>query len=429
MNDWKREALRLYFDERKTWGEIIGRLQGNFPGKNADQIRDAIRGVVRRDPRYKGQRQEPPGEQGYKSSNGWKNGQYESDRLIEICEEDAKSPRRILAAHGLDPDEWDVATCRNNLWHSQTKAGTRLVMYQSKLTAKPKADELTFADVERWFAGKDFAPAKPPTIPARFDPDGETLEIDVADLHAGLLAWGRETGADYDVNIARERFFSALDDVLSRCEGRRFKRIILALLGDLLHIDTDFQTTTKGTFQQADGRMARIFGKTLDMLIDAIDRLGAIAPVDVVYTRGNHDSTGGWMLIKALEQTYRRDENISVDTSPDPQKHRMIGDTLVGFVHGDMPEKNLAGWLQVRARQLAEPVRFMEVHTGHRHAQKVREIVQTQDADGVVVRVMPTISNASTWEHREGYAGVTRTMVSFVWSDTMGLREMWYSNM
>ena len=75
------------------------------------------------------------------------------------------------------------------------------------------------------------------------------------------------------------------------------------------------------------------------------------------------------------------------------------------------------------------PVRFAEVHSGHLHAQKVREIVQTQDADGVVVRVMPTISSSSTWEHQQGYAGATRTMVSFVWSDAQGLREMWYSNM
>ena len=116
---------------------------GQLPGKNANQIRDAIRGVVRRDPRYKGQKQE-----------------YESDRLIELCEEDAKSPRRILTAHGLDPDKWDVVTCRNNLWHSQTKAGTRLVMYQSRLTARPKDDGITFADIERWFAEKDFTPTK-----------------------------------------------------------------------------------------------------------------------------------------------------------------------------------------------------------------------------------------------------------------------------
>jgi hypothetical protein len=426
LSNWKQEALRLYFDEHKTWGEIIARLQGNFPGKHADQIRDAIRGVIRRDPRYKGQAKDTPE---YKASNGWQNGQYESDRLVEICEADEITPELILRLHGLKPEMWEATSYRNNYWHSQVKGGRRLVMYQSKVTARPRADELTFADVERWFAGKDFAPAKPPTIPARFDPDGETLEITTPDLHSGLRSWAPETGASYDVDIALDRFKAAIRDILARCEGRRFKCIMLALLGDLLHADNDLQTTTKGTFQQTDGRMARVFSKTLDALIEVVDWLGAIAPVDVIYTRGNHDATTGWMLIKALEQTYRRDDNVSVDVSPDPQKHRLIGNVLIGFVHGDMPPKNLAGWLQVRARQMDKPVRFVEVHSGHMHAQKVREYIQTDDAEGVVVRTMPTICLSSTWEHQQGYDGVTRTMVSFVWSDTRGLREMWYSNM
>lgn len=59
MSDWKAEAKRLYFDEHQTWGAIIAKLQGNFPGKNADQIRDTIRGPIRKDPRYKERYEQP----------------------------------------------------------------------------------------------------------------------------------------------------------------------------------------------------------------------------------------------------------------------------------------------------------------------------------------------------------------------------------
>lgn len=434
MTDWKSEVLRMRFDEGRSWGYIIEKMQGQFPGKNASQIRDIIRDVVRRDPRYKTQ-QAPEPEPQYKAETGWKNGMFESDDLIRMCKEDAKSPRRMLELHGLDPDEWEVVSCRNNLWHGQTHhkfrdtEGPRTLLYQSRLTARPIKDGITLADVERWFAQKDFDTEKPPVIPARFDPDGETLEITIPDLHSGLRSWAPETGASYDVDIALERFKTAILDILARCEGRRFKRVMLALLGDLLHADNDLQTTTKGTFQQTDGRMARVFSKTLDALIVVVDWLGAVAPVDVVYTRGNHDATVGWMLIKALEQTYRRDDNVNIDVSPDPQKHRLIGNALIGFVHGDMPPKNLAGWLQVRARQMDTPIKYIEVHSGDKHAQKTRERIQTDDAEGVVIRTMPTICLASTWEHQQGYDGAVKTVVSFVWSDTLGLREMWYSNM
>lgn len=438
MTDWKADVLRMRFDESRTWGYIIEHMQDRFPGKNASQIRDIIRDVVRRDPRYKtgeAPKDEPKPGKTFIPKSRWKDGVYERERLIEMNDEDDKSPRRMLELHGLNPDEWDVIECVNEYWNAQVHhtqvavRGPKLEMRLSKMRAKPKCKAVTFEDVKRFFDETELTTAKPPVIPMRFDPDGETLEIDIADLHSGLYAWGAETGENYDVNIARERFFNAIRDILARCDGRKFKRIILALLGDLLHTDNDAQTTTKGTFQQVDGRMPRVFTKTLEMLIEAIDWLGAIAPVDVVYTRGNHDSTTGWMLIKSVEQAYRNDPNVTVDVSPDPQKHRLIGNALIGFVHGDMPPKNLAGWLQVRARQMGKPIRFMEVHSGDKHALKTRERVQTEDLEGVIIRTMPTICTSSTWEHHEGYDGATRTVVSFVWHDESGLREMWYSNM
>ena len=429
MGDWKSEAIRLRTQEGLTWGDLVERFKDRFPKLTLEQARNKVRDVVRNSPEYKEQaRTEPPAE--LKRSEEWNGtkGEYTSDRLIEICERDEITPELILKAHGLKAEKWDVVSYRNNYWHSQVRGGSRMVMYQSRLTAKPKRDAVTLSDIDRYFVERDFSANLPAVEPTQYDPSGEVLEIDIADLHSGLYAWARETGADYDVHIARERFLRVIADNAERCKGRRFKGIILALLGDLLHTDNDAQTTTKGTFQQADGRMAKIFDMTLDMLIEAVGMLGAIAPVDVVYTRGNHDALSGRMLIKALEVAFKRDPNVTVDAEPNPQKWRLIGNTLIGFCHGDMPERNLTGWLQVQARSMDKPVRFMEIHAGHRHSQKAVERIQTQDAEGVVIRTMPTITNASTWEHEQGYAS-TRSTMSFVWHGERGLREMWFSNM
>ncbi len=435
MSDWKSEAIRLWADGM-SWDKLFEHFAGRFPGLAGERVRNKVRDAVRRSPEYKARQTKsnpPPTAPEHKPANGWKNGVYESDLLVKMTREDGKSPRRMLELHGLDPDDWEVVTVKNNLWnaqvhHSQVETlGSKLVMYQSKLTAKPITKTVTFADVDAYFANKDYR--TPPAIePLQYDPDGETLEIDIADLHSGLLAWAKETGASYDLSIMRDCLAHVIADNVARCKGRRFKGIILALLGDLLHVDNDMQQTTKGTFQQAEGRTPKIFTVTLDALIDAVLALGTIAPVDVAYTSGNHDGVSGWMLIKALQMAFRDDPRVSVDVSPDPQKHRLIGRTLLGLVHGDMPEKNLTGWLQVRARKMAVAIDYMEVHSGHLHTDKRREIIQTADNEGVVARTMPTIANASTWEHRSGYVS-RRTAVSYVWSDTLGLREMWYSNM
>ena len=366
-------------------------------------------------------REDPPASKRYSAD-----GSVESVCLIELWDKDSLTPDEILTFHHLDPKKWEIISCTNNIWNAQDQVG-RVQMYQSKVSARPRKVETTLDDIDLYFKEKVYR--KPDIIPLQYDPGGETLEICLPDLHIGLLAWAQETGADYDIHIARDAFMRCMSDIVLRCKGRTFKRIYLVTLGDLLHTDNDAQTTTKGTPQQADGRMAKIFNNALDMLIDGLDILGAIAPVDVVYLQGNHDRDSGFMLIKALEMAYRKDDNFSFDTLPNPQKYRLIGCNLIGWTHGDMIHKNMGGWLQDRARKEYGQSRFAEVHAGHLHSTSRIEYKTTYQDGGVVVRHLPTISNASAWEHQQGYPAGGKTMMSFVWSHDNGLREMWYSNL
>ena len=350
-------------------------------------------------------------------------GSVESVCLIELWDKGSLTPDEILAFHHLDPKHWEITTCTNNVWHSQDKAG-RQQMYQSKVSAKPRKVETTLEDIDLYFKSKVYK--KPEIIPLQYDPAGETLEICLPDLHVGLLAWAQETGADYDIHIARDAFMTCMSDIVMRCKGRTFKRIYLVTLGDLLHVDNDNQATTKGTPQQADGRMAKIFDNALEMLMDCIDTLSLIAPVEVVYLSGNHDRLMGYTLIKALSCAYK---GLVFDTKPDPQKYRLIGCNLIGWTHGDMIHKNMGGWLQERARKEYGLSKYSEVHAGHLHSTSRTEYKTTYQDGGVVVRHLPTISNASAWEHQQGYPQGNKTMMCFVWHETNGLRETWYSNL
>ena len=391
--------------------------------KKAYELPDYTESQVIRKARHiaRAQKQDRPSSKRYSAD-----GSVESVCLIELWDKDSLTPDEILAFHHLDPKRWEIVNCTNNIWHSQDKAG-RQQMYQSKVSAKPRKVELSLDDIDLYFKSKVYS--KPEIIPLQYDPAGETLEICLPDLHVGLLAWAQETGADYDIHIARDAFMTCMSDIVLRCKGRTFKRICLVTLGDLLHTDNDAQTTTKGTPQQADGRMAKIFNNALDMLIDGLDILGAIAPVDVVYLQGNHDRDSGFMLIKALEMAYRKDDNFSFDASPNPQKYRLIGCNLIGWTHGDMIHKNMGGWLQDRARKEYGQSRFAEVHAGHLHSTSRTEYKTTYQDGGVVVRHLPTISNASAWEHQQGYPQGSKTLMCFVWHEDKGLRENWYSNL
>lgn len=56
--DWKSKALRMKFEENASWAEIVDSLRGNFPGMSDAQIREKIRGYIRKRPEYK--EQNPP---------------------------------------------------------------------------------------------------------------------------------------------------------------------------------------------------------------------------------------------------------------------------------------------------------------------------------------------------------------------------------
>lgn len=357
-------------------------------------------------------------------------GSLDSTEYIQL-EDGEVSDEEILRLHHLDPNKWDVHTYTNNVWDAQDATDGRIQMYQSKLTARPKRQVISIEDIDRYMSERRFADVIPYVKPLQYDPNGEVLEIDLPDFHGGLLAWIQETGEDYDIHIAKDLFFRCLGDIINRCNGRKFKKIVFVTLGDLIHIDNDNQTTTKGTFQQVDGRFAKISDTIMDMLIGGILSLKKIAPVHVIYLAGNHDRITGRMLMMAVCQAFRTDDEVTFDMAPNPQKHFTVGKCLIGLNHGDMPIKNEDKWLQVHAREDWGKCEFAEVHKGHIHSQRVKEGYvlkdNTIDQGGVIIRTLPVICNASYWEHQQGYVSAAKAMMCFVWNPNTGLREMWYS--
>ena len=342
--------------------------------------------------------------------------------VVELNEGELITPEIIMRAHSLNVADWEVISYKSNYWQSQAKGGRKIDLYQSKITVKPRKDSLRLEDIEAFFANLKFD-ERTRIKPAQYSADGEILEICVPDLHSGLFSWRHETGEDYDHNITRERFTGCMADIMARCKGRKFSKVLFVTLGDLLHVDNDRQETTKGTFQQVDGRFSKFFLNTLDLLVDAITALEQIAPVEVVYIQGNHDGITGFTLLQSVKMAFRNDRNVTVDTEPNPRKWRRIGENLIGWCHGDMPAKNRSTWLHQEAREEYGQTKYAEIHAGHLHSQ------QTVEGNGLIYRSLPTICGASAWEHHQAFGKSHRCVMSFVWAPSeAGPREIWYSN-
>lgn len=351
-----------------------------------------------------------------------KSGTYTYDRLIEICEGEIITPELIMQKHNIDPTKWKVVTYKNNYWNAQNKADGKIIMYQSKVVVKPiDSSEITYEDIDEYFANKDFTTKPKVKLFPIHDDCEDSLEIAYADNHLGLLSWNGETGSDYDIHIAEERFKATFIDILQRSLGKKYKLINFVTLGDILHIDNLSNTTTKGTPQDTDGRLTKIFSAAVDLMCECIDMLLDLqCPIKYTYTAGNHDTFSGFALAKCIEKVYQNNPNITFDISPNPQKIHIYGNTLVGYCHGNMNKKNLGEWLQKSYRKEFGQCKFAEVHCGHLHSESVKENC------GVLIKHLPTICESSLWEHTEGYNS-QKGVMCFVYNDKTGLRNTWYT--
>jgi 3',5'-cyclic AMP phosphodiesterase CpdA len=241
------------------------------------------------------------------------------------------------------------------------------------------------------------------------------LEINISDHHFGKLAWPSETGHEpYDVQIAQAMFMRALNTLIERSRGYKFDQILFVVGNDLLNSDNAENTTTAGTVVTTDIRYHKTFRTVRYTLIEAIEKLKLIAPVKVLVVPGNHDQLAAWHMGDSLESWYRSDKNVTVENDPRYRKYHEFGKVLLAFTHGDKGS-NYPMLMASEEPEAWARTKFREVHTGHRHCDKV-----TED-HGVKVRILPALCPADDWNSSNGYVSNQRQAEAFIWNKDQGL--------
>ena len=64
---------------------------------------------------------------------------------------------------------------------------------------------------------------------------------------------------------------------------------------------------------------------------------------------------------------------------------------------------------------------------GHLHSLHTIQKIE-ESKSGLIVRYLPTLCASSAWEHHQAFTKTPKTLVSFVWNENKGLRDIWYSN-
>jgi hypothetical protein len=346
------------------------------------------------------------------------NGNITSDKLIRICEEDSKNPVKVMQMHGFDPNQWNLISCRNNMWHMQKKGGDRLLCYQSKITVAPKkSGEWSTKLVDEIFDKLD----KKGHIfnnsikPRNITKNGKILLLGISDLHLGLLSTNHSTGNEYNAQIAEEVFLETISKIKQEVQGKIFEKIIFLVGNDFLNMDNTRGETNNGTPQENDSIWFDLIDKAIELVIRGINEFLPIAPVDVVYVKSNHDLESFYGIMRVVDVYYRNNSNVNVDYSPLPRKYYQYGKNLFGFSH-DIEMKRALDIFTVEAKDQWSSSEHMYWMLAHLHTGMIYE-----KRGYLEIYRLPTLSGWSRWANNKGYVQTERKTQCFIVDEDKGI--------
>lgn len=156
----------------------------------------------------------------------------------------------------------------------------------------------------------------------------------VGDLHLGMLAWGVETGADWDLKIGERVFVGAFESLVSGTMSAA--NALIVFLGDFMHYDS-FESVTPTSKHQldADSRFPKMVRTAIRCMRYAIESAAAYHDkVHVIIEIGNHDLSSSIFLMECLRNVYEKEPRITIDTSPRHFHYHRFGENLIGTHHG-----------------------------------------------------------------------------------------------
>jgi len=327
----------------------------------------------------------------------------------------AFTEEEMFALFEIDPDIWFVEKKIVNSWGKN---------FQTKLHLQRKEGAFEFKEIQENFVKWAINHA-PKVDPKAYDhsehEESNMLEINIADLHLGKIAWSKESGDNFNLKIACDVFKDAVVKLIEKAKPIGFSKIILSTSGDFFNAELKPSTTTKGTPQQLDSRWKKVFSTGIELMQWAIEYCRHYAPVHVPIVLGNHCEESEFYWGEALSALYLRCEDVTIDNNPKDRKYFQFGKCMIGYAHGEKvkPEKLSMIMAQEQPKMWANS-KYRYWHLGHLHSNKKLSIQVVDNSVGVIVQNMPSLSGSDAWHSEAGFIGSLHEAKAFVWNKERG---------
>ena len=221
----------------------------------------------------------------------------------------------------------------------------------------------------------------------------------MGDPHIGMYSWAKETGQDFDLKIAERELCGVADRLIEAAPAS--EEALVINVGDFFHADNATnRTAASGHALDVDGRWPKVFSLGVRIMGRVIDRaLEKHKRVRVINAIGNHDDHSSIMLGLMLEQVYRNEPRVTIDTSPGAFHYYRFGGCLFGVTHGHRAKSADLESIMAhdRADDWSETQGNRYWYTGHIHHNTVQEY------RNVIVESFPTLAARDAWHAAQGY--------------------------
>lgn len=220
---------------------------------------------------------------------------------------------------------------------------------------------------------QDVKPIKPRKADKGYNRDIMAV-YPLGDPHIGMLSWADETGQDWDLMIAEDKFTAVFDRLVKTAP--RCDECCIVNLGDYFHYDNmEGVTTRSGHSLDVDSRYAKMVKIGIRIMRRMIESaLEHHKKVRIINATGNHDDTSSMFLNVALANIYEKEKRVTVDESPTPYHYVQFGKTCFGVHHGHstkMPA--LPGVMATDRPQMWGECLHRYWFTGHIHHDSMKE--------------------------------------------------------
>ena len=314
------------------------------------------------------------------------NGKIRAEKIIHL-NIDNINEKDILKEFNLNIKEWQIEKLNYSLWDSPNKEKGSIPLYSVKCQFK-KIDKLDY-DIEELKNVIDSC-------------------FDKVDLHLNKFS------DDYDMEMAKTRFNNAIDTFLNETSA---EECIFIIGEDYFNIDTINKTTTKGTPQDTEVDVYKMFDFGLKLMIETLHTLSVFFDkVNVILIQGNHDKLLSYMLVKALEHYNFEKGNIIFNSEIKSRKYIEYGNSLIGLGHLDTENKKQKQFLmQNEVKEMYGKSKYTYFISGHLHNYSVEEI------GGVQYIRLPSLNGSDNWHNEMGYITQTKGAIAIEFNKDKGM--------